>query len=184
MPRTFALAVAGCTALLSAATSGLAQARSDSLIASALAAASPAIARHAAVSDLEGNQLRAGTNGWTCYPDIPATPGTDPMCVDATWAGWIQAWQTRTAPTFDRLGIAYMLSGGSDASNTDPFATEPAAGHEWIDSGPHVMVIVPDARLLASLPTDPTNGGPYAMWKGTPYVHVMVPVAGPAEPSR
>jgi len=27
-------------------------------------------------------------------------------------------------------GFAYTLQGGSDASNTDPFATEPAAGEE------------------------------------------------------
>jgi hypothetical protein len=24
--------------------------------------------------------------------------------------------------------------------------------------------------------TDPWNGGPYVMWKGTPYAHIMVPV--------
>jgi hypothetical protein len=39
------------------------------------------------------------------------------------------------------------------------------------------MIIVPDNALLAGLPTDPENGGPYVMWKGTPYAHVMVPVA-------
>jgi hypothetical protein len=30
--------------------------------------------------------------------------------------------------------------------------------------------------MLASLPTDPNNGGPWVMWKGTKYAHIMVPV--------
>ena len=28
-------------------------------------------------------ELRKGTNGWTCMPDSPTTPGPDPMCFDA-----------------------------------------------------------------------------------------------------
>jgi hypothetical protein len=38
-------------------------------------------------------------------------------------------------------------------------------------------VITPDVKLLNSLPTDPQNGGPWVMWKGTKYAHVMVPTA-------
>ena len=38
------------------------------------------------------------------------------------------------------------------------------------------MVIVPDPVQLEGLSTDPNNGGAYVMWKGTPYVHVMVPL--------
>ena len=34
-----------------------------------------------------------------------------------------------------------------------------------------------EAALLEGISTDPQNGGPYVMWKGTPYAHVMVPVA-------
>lgn len=32
----------------------------------------------------------------------------------------------------------------------------------------------------AAFPEDPGQGGPYVMWKDTPYPHVMVPV-GPRE---
>ena len=37
-------------------------------------------------------QLRAGTNGWVCYPDMPTTKGNDPadpenLLTDATWIG-------------------------------------------------------------------------------------------------
>jgi hypothetical protein len=38
------------------------------------------------------------------------------------------------------------------------------------------MIIVPDPALLESLPADPNHGGAYVMWRGTPYVHIMVPV--------
>jgi hypothetical protein len=31
--------------------------------------------------------------------------------------------------------------------------------------------------MLDAFPTDPKSGGPWVMWKGTPYAHLMVPVA-------
>ena len=40
----------------------------------------------------------------------------------------------------------------------------------------HMMVLLPDAKELDSYPGDPSTGGPYIMWKGTPYAHLMVPV--------
>jgi hypothetical protein len=70
-----------------------------------------------------------------------------------------------------------MLQGGSDGSNTDPFKFTPDSGQSWVDTGPHVMVVVPNVSALAGLSTDSKNGGPYIMWQGTPYAHVMVPVA-------
>ncbi|EOK5967445.1 hypothetical protein ACM6XU_001918 [Vibrio parahaemolyticus] len=48
--------------------------------------------------------------------------------------------------------------------------------NQWIVEGPHLMIITPDQALLDSLPTDPSYGGPYVMWKGTPYAHIMIPV--------
>lgn len=42
---------------------------------------------------------------------------------------------------------------------------------------PHMMVIVPDPSMLGAFSTDPESGEPYVMWKGTPYSHLMVPVA-------
>jgi len=30
--------------------------------------------------------------------------------------------------------------------------------------------------MLEGISTDPHNGGPFVMWKGTPYAHVMIPV--------
>lgn len=148
----------------------------------AQSAAPPAIANAAAVMDLpttEGGdfiQLKAGTNGWWCIPDDPRTPSDDPMCLDAAWQEFGRALMSRTTPKLRTVGISYMLRGGTDASNSDPFATQPDSGKEWVVSGPHIMIAVPDPPALDGLPTDYTSGGPYVMWKGTPYAHIMVPV--------
>ncbi len=104
------------------------------------------------------------------------TSGPAPMCMDAPWSAWAEAWSSRGDLAIDRLGISYMLAGDQGASNIDPFASEPTADNEWVQEGPHLMILVPDAALLDALPTDPENGGPYVMWKGSPYAHVMVPV--------
>jgi hypothetical protein len=42
------------------------------------------------------------------------------------------------------MGVAYVLQGGGDASNTDPFATEPAEGEAWINSPPHITLLMPE----------------------------------------
>ena len=79
-----------------------------------------------------------------------------------------------------RVGFGYMLQGDMPVSNTDPFATAPTATNQWIQDGaPHIMLLLPDQRLLDSLPTDPASGGPFVMWKGTPYAHVMLPAPIP-----
>jgi hypothetical protein len=69
-----------------------------------------------------------------------------------------------------------MLMGGSDPSNTDPMAAAPAPGEDWIASPAHVMLIVPGGFDAKQFSTDPKSGGPYIMWDGTPYEHLMVPV--------
>ena len=74
------------------------------------------------------------------------------------------------------LGLSYMLQVGSDANNTDPFATEPAEGEEWMASAPHVMFIQPGEIDLTVYTTDHHSGGPWVMWAGTPYEHIMMPV--------
>ena len=45
----------------------------------------------------------------------------------------------------------------------------------WIAEGPHIMILLPES-LMSNLPTDPYSGGPYVMWKGTEFVHMMVPL--------
>ncbi len=38
------------------------------------------------------------------------------------------------------------------------------------------MLISSNPKAFDASSTDPANGGPYGRWKGTPYVHLMVPV--------
>jgi hypothetical protein len=121
--------------------------------------------------------LREGNNGWWCMPDTPSSPGPDPMCGDANAMEWAMAWIGKTEPPKGKVGFIYMLSGGTDASNTDPYATGPAEGNNWITTGPHVM-IMNATGMMAGYPTDanPDTSKPYVMWPGTPYAHLMVPV--------
>jgi hypothetical protein len=141
-------------------------------IKNALSAAPAEIASGATVVDWDQTVLREGGNGWICLPD----GGNGPMCLDGEWVKWAHAWINHEKPHVEKLGMAYMLAGGKDASNTDPFATEPAPGEDWLMTGPHVMIIVPDPSSLDMLPSDPNSGGPYVMFKGTPYAHIMMPV--------
>ena len=144
--------------------------------------AAPATIAHAAsivAMDDKGNAtvLRKGTNGWTCMPDAPNTPGPDPMCFDANAAKWADAWMHHQAPPAGTVGVMYMLEGGTDASNTDPYATKPTAENDWVKTGPHIMV-VGSKELLAGYPSGakPDTSAPYVMWGGTPYAHLMVPI--------
>ncbi|HEX9692374.1 MAG TPA: hypothetical protein VGA22_09780 [Gemmatimonadales bacterium] len=147
----------------------------------AMSAAPPSISASAtimawpATEGGEMTQVRAGTNGWTCMPDMPGTPDNDPMCVDATWLALFQAWQGRQPFTPTATGIAYMLQGGSGASDTDPYKMEPDPGQSWLVDPPHLMLILPNVGGQG-LPTERSSGGPYVMWHGTPYAHVMVPI--------
>lgn len=153
---------------------GSADDKSDA-IADALSAAWPGMAENATVVDWEGNVLREGSNGFTCFPTPPTLEGNAPMCMDGEWMEWADAWSNKKDFSADALGISYMLAGDGGASNVDPFAEGPTEDNEWIKEGPHLMILAP-AVLLEAYPTDPDNGGPYVMWKDTPYAHLMVPI--------
>ena len=144
-------------------------------MADALSAGWPGMAENATVVDWEGNTLKEGTNGYICLPTPPMLAGNAPMCMDAEWMKWAGAWQNKTDYTAESLGISYMLKGDEGASNTDPYAEGPTDDNEWIVEGAHLMIVAP-GDLLDAFPTDPDNGGPYVMWKGTPYAHLMVPI--------
>lgn len=169
----------GNTAATETKTSETAQ--SSDPVASAESAAPASLAHNATImtADASGamKEVRKGSNGWTCIPDDPNTPGTDPMCMDGNAAKWIQAMIAHKPPPDGTPGVMYMLEGGTDASNTDPYATKPTANNDWIKTGPHLM-IVGSKSMLASYPSGakPDTAVPYVMWAGTPYAHLMVPV--------
>lgn len=149
----------------------------EDAIASAMSAAPASVAENARIIDWEMNLLRAGSNGWTCLPDRPDSPGGDPMCVNGPWLDFIHALVNKTEPTYSQVGVAYMLAGDTPVSNTDPYATEPTSDEDWVDGlGAHLMVLVPDRASYENISTDPKNGGPWIMWPDTPYAHLMIPV--------
>jgi len=149
------------------------------LLKDALSAAWPGMVGDATVVDWEGNVLQEGSNGYTCLPTPPMLTVDSPMCMDSEWMKWADAWQNKKDYTAGSLGISYMLAGDGGASNVDPYAEGPTDDNEWIREGAHLMILAP-AQLLEAFPTDPFNGGPYVMWKGTPYAHLMVPIGSRA----
>ena len=182
--RVFAVTV---SVLLAALSDPLAQAKpaagasqakpamsDDALIKLAVSAAPSDIGAKATVVDHgEGGKMRtvrAGTNNYVCmaHPEV--------MCIDKKWQEWVDAWVNKRAPKASGMGIAYMLQGDkAGGSNTDPYATSPTPTNQWIVSPAHIMILTSDTKQLESLPTDPHSGGPWVMWKGTPYAHIMVP---------
>lgn len=152
-------------------------------IAEAMSAAPDSIARNAAIMDWpqteggEFRQLRAGTNDWACFPtmpNVPASAGRAPMCLDPVFQEWGAAHAAKRAPRTSSVGLAYMLRGDAGASNTDPFAMDSTADNNWVRVGPHVMIVAPVSTLAAL--SDRPGPGPWVMWKGTPYAHIMMPV--------
>ena len=153
------------------------------IIASAMAAAPPGVGKGATIVAMEGDgkamrTLRQGKNGFTCMPDNPATPGPDPMCMDRNAMEWVHAWVGKRPPPSGRVGFMYMLAGGTDASNTDPYATKPQKDKNWIKTGPHVMIVGAEPAFYEMYPreAEPDTSAPYVMWPGTPYQHLMAPI--------
>jgi len=153
----------------------------EDVVKSAESAAPPALAAGATIYGFDESGMmmtvREGKNGWWCMADNPTSPGPDPMCGDANALEWAQAWMGKTDPPAGKVGFMYMLAGGSDGSNTDPYATAPDAGNHWVETGPHVMVLNA-TTMMAGYPdaADPDTSKPYIMWPGTPYAHLMIPV--------
>lgn len=155
-------------------------------------AAPPAIAANATVLDWNDSlkapatEIRKGSNGWTCLPLAPPPAGgyktaaqASPMCGDSMTMLWGQGYLSKTKPRNTSMGIAYMLHGDVGTSNSDPYAMSPEGKSDWVASGPHIMVLPSDPQRVATVPTDYRKGGPFQMWKGTPYAHVMIPVGKP-----
>ncbi len=153
----------------------------DEKIANAMSAAPADVARDATILDLptgsstEMAVLRQGSNEWTCLPDDPRNPENDPVCVDKMGLEWFGAYLTGKTPRIAQNGVAYMLQGGSTASNDDPMATSPKVGEDWTHEPPHVMIL-PSAKLDTKVYGTSMKGGPWVMWANTPYQHLMVPV--------
>jgi hypothetical protein len=77
-----------------------------------------------------------------------------------------------------KIGFIYMLAGDTGTSKHDLY--QGASHQHWVQTGPHVMIVGPMVREMPGYPraadvSDPTQ--PYVMFPGTPYEHLMPPVA-------
>lgn len=148
----------------------------DDLVAYAQAAAPAKVAADATI--VVGGEVAAeGNNGWTCMPET--MPGDRAaICVDAVWEEMMAAVGSKAPYTASKIGISYMLQGeppGSGVSNSDPYHADHRNADDYVETGPHLMVIAPK-ELMAHITDDPSSGGPYVMWKDTDYAHIMIPV--------
>jgi hypothetical protein len=144
----------------------------------AKSSAPPAVSAEATVMDTDGTILVEGTNGWTCMPDTMPGDGS-PMCNDEVWMKLMMAVGSQGEFETDRVGISYMLQGegpGGGVSNSTPYHPDPKNADDYVETGPHMMIVVPK-ELLKGITQDPSGGGPYVMWGDTPYAHIMIPVA-------
>ncbi len=149
------------------------------------------IADGATVMGTDGTILREGTNGWTAMPGNPrgmSDPDSGwinpheamPMVADSEALKWAMAFMSNTTPKMDRDGWMWMLHGdmGEDNSKQLVFDKEDAAEGQWIESGPHLMLMPKDPASLKGNTTDFNSGAPYIMFEGTGYDHLMIPVEG------
>ncbi len=155
---------------------GVADDNLEQRIAHARSAAPATISANATII-VDGKVAVEGSNGWTCMPDTMPSDGAA-MCNDAIWMKMMEAMGGKKDFQAEGVGISYMLQGdiGAGVSNSDPFHPNPKSAADYVETGPHLMIVVP-RELLKGITDDPASGGPYVMWGDTPYAHIMVPVA-------
>ena len=154
----------------------------------AYSSAAPAyIGDNATIIGASGKVLRKGTNGWRCEPFMPMPEGgfkssheTAAACSDKNAVAWANAYKANKTPELEADGWIWMLHGDLGVDNFTPYTDgQKNAGHKhFIESGAHMMLMPKDPNSLDGQSTDYTNGGPYVMFKGTPYVHLMIPLEG------
>jgi len=148
----------------------------DKLIAHARSAAPADVGANATVV-VNGEVVSEGSNGWTCLPEVMPGDGAA-VCIDAVWGELMAALGAKAPYTATGVGLSYMLMGepeGSGVSNSDPYHEDPKNADDYVETGAHLMLIVPK-ELLAGFTDDPSSGGPWVMWGDTDYAHLMIPV--------
>jgi hypothetical protein len=136
--------------------------------------------------------LRKGTNGWTCMAANPNGPDPGngwssaheamPLCGDVQAFKWITAYMKGNTPKMDSDGWAWMLHGDMGEDNAEPghvgnLTWKKAHKSDWIESGAHLMLMPKDPVPWSKegMNMDFNTGGPYTMFAGTKYAHVMIP---------
>ena len=87
----------------------------------AKAAAPSNVSDEARILDADNTVLQDGDNGWTCMVGTPPNY-ENPMCVDAVWLGWLDAYMNKTPYKNETtaIGFSYMLVGDIPSTMTIP----------------------------------------------------------------
>ena len=146
------------------------------------------IGNFATVKGANGEVLREGTNGWVCVAFNPMPEGgfntphdANPACGDAASLAWVDAYMNNTIPEMESDGWLWMLHGDTGVDNFRAYSEGDREGSNpihFIESGPHLMLLPKDPKSLDTQTTDFDTGAPYVMFKGSPYVHLMIPTDG------
>jgi hypothetical protein len=152
---------------------------SEEQIKLALSAAPAHVAKGAAVmafgADGKLQEVKAGTNGFTCIPTVMNLPDPDPMCMDAAGKQWWDGLMSNAPkPSNTVPGIAYMARGGSHWEKDKRVIMKDEPGAKIVKEPPHWMIMWPFDAKVTMLPTAPNPSGVYVMFDGSPYAHAMV----------
>ena len=137
----------------------------------------------------DGKVIRKGSNGWTCQAGnprpFPKNGWKDvheamPACSDKEAVKWMMAYMSGKKPQLDNDGWMWMLHGdvGEDNLKAGVLDKEDSASGQWIESGPHLMLMPKDPSSLDNMNANFANGAPYVMFPKTIWAHVMIPVQG------
>ncbi|MBI5197575.1 MAG: hypothetical protein HZA19_03095 [Nitrospirae bacterium] len=151
----------------------------DQLIKLAMSAAPENIAKDATIllpgEDGKLMEVKKGTNGFTCIPDIDGQEKPDPICADEASMQWVNDLMSNAPkPTNMKPGIAYMAQGGWHFEKDGKILMKPEPGSTRMEEPPHWMVFWPFDSKASGMPSLPNKWGAYVMWDGTPYAHLMI----------
>ncbi len=145
----------------------------------ALSAAPAEIAKDATVkvygADGKLIEVKKGTNGFVCYPDISNLSEPDPICNDAAAEQWFNDLLSgKERPTNTSPGVSYMAQGGWHFEKEGTIVMADGPGAKKVQEPPHWMIFWPFDAKMTGLPVHVNPLGTYIMFSGTPYAHLMV----------
>lgn len=118
----------------------------------------------------------AGTNGFTCIPDLSGQEKPDPFCGNAGAIQWaLDLLDGKANPSNSTPGVAYMMQGGWHwVKNGKPTMDKDDPGAKRVKEPPHWKLLWPLDSDSTKLPERPSGFGSFIMWEGTPYAHIMI----------
>ena len=120
-------------------------------------------------------EVKKGSNGFTCIPDIDGMPKPDPICADAASMQWVNDLMNNAPkPTNTVPGISYMAQGGWHFEKDGKILMKNEPGAKTVQEPPHWMVFWPFDSKTSGMPSMPSKLGTYVMFDGTPYSHMMI----------